>query len=225
MKDLHIFLFWFISCTSYILFFSPVVNTYTEVLAPLLSVSALLMFHKICLRPYTNYHHYFSYLLFFSISILSLLGFSETLTGQISHSTSSYFYGLSFYSLSLAYLIFKDHNISPLESFKISNPLLVATGPILISFRSINHKKLSLRIKYFLPFVLVGIFFFEALSVPLTSTFFLIEKTDLISTIAFGIIFELFVYTNFCGLSLILFGLSGIFGYKIPLNFKTAFFK
>ena len=172
MKDIHILLFWFISSTFYILFFTPVVSTYIEVSVPLLSVLVLMVFHKICLKPYTNHLIYFSYLLFFSISILSFLGFSETLTGQISHTTSSYFYGLSFYSLSLAYLIFKDHNISPLESLKISNPLLVATGPILISFRSINHKKLSLRVKYFLPFFLVGIFFFQALSVPLTSTFF-----------------------------------------------------
>ena len=47
--------------------------------------------------------------------------------------------------------------------------------------------------------------------------------TDLISVICFAIIFELFVYANFCGLSLIIYGTFGILGYKIPLNFKQPF--
>jgi len=37
------------------------------------------------------------------------------------------------------------------------------------------------------------------------------------------VIFELFVYANFCGLSLMIFGICGIIGVRIPLNFRQPF--
>ena len=43
------------------------------------------------------------------------------------------------------------------------------------------------------------------------------------SSAIFAIIFEIFVYANFCGLSLMIYGISGIVGYQIPLNFKQPF--
>ena len=33
----------------------------------------------------------------------------------------------------------------------------------------------------------------------------------------------IFVYTNFCGLSLIIYGTFGLLGYRVPLNFKQPF--
>ena len=47
--------------------------------------------------------------------------------------------------------------------------------------------------------------------------------TTTLEVILFGIIFELFIYFNFCGLSLIVYAVFGIFGIKIPLNFKQPF--
>ena len=52
---------------------------------------------------------------------------------------------------------------------------------------------------------------------------FLINSRDLVSALTFAIIFEIFVYANFCGLSLIVYAISGILGYKIPLNFRQPF--
>jgi alginate O-acetyltransferase complex protein AlgI len=43
------------------------------------------------------------YLLFFSISFASLLGFTETLTGSHAESSNILLYGLSFYTASMAY--------------------------------------------------------------------------------------------------------------------------
>ena len=48
------------------------------------------------------------YFLFFSISLTSLLGFTETLTGFYAESTNALLFGLSFYSASMAYLISQD---------------------------------------------------------------------------------------------------------------------
>ena len=39
----------------------------------------------------------------------------------------------------------------------------------------------------------------------------------------FAAIFELFVYVNFCGLSLLIYGVFGVLGFRIPLNFRQPF--
>ena len=162
------------------------------------------------------------YFLFFSISLTSLLGFTETLTGFYAESTNALLFGLSFYSASMAYLISQDRFGYKSVLF-VSNPLLLSTGPIALFFRNISHKSLRKRIEYFFPFIIVGTFMFQIIGIPLTEFFFLIESTDVVSSIIFAAIFEIFVYANFCGLSLLLFGLFGLFGYRIPLNFNQPF--
>lgn len=162
------------------------------------------------------------YFLFFSISLTSLLGFTETLTGFYAESTNALLFGLSFYSASMAYLISQDRFGYKSVLF-VSNPLLLSTGPIALFFRNISHKSLRKRIEYFFPFIIVGTFIFQIVGIPLTEFFFLIESTDVVSSIIFAAIFEIFVYANFCGLSLLLFGLFGLFGYRIPLNFNQPF--
>ena len=165
---------------------------------------------------------YFEYLLFFAISAASLLGLSETLTGSHAESDYALLFGLSFYSASMAYLIAeKKFNYGSVLS--VSNPLLLSTGPIALYVISISHMRFTKRLQYYIPFILVGMFMFQIVGSPLTEFFFLIKNTDVVSSIAFAIIFELFVYTNFCGLSLLIYGLFGVFGYRIPLNFTQPF--
>tara|TARA_B100001250_G_C19794298_1_gene788055 strand:- start:900 stop:2162 length:1263 start_codon:yes stop_codon:yes gene_type:complete len=165
----------------------------------------------------------FPYLIFFSISITSIFGLTQSLTGSHAESTEPILFGLSFYSASLSYLLVKDGRFSNINIFKITNPLILFTGPILTFIKPQTYRKLSLRIKYYLPFIIIGFFFYQIIAVPLTESFLLIEETDLISTIIFSCIFEIFIYANFCGLSLIIFGLFGILGFRIPLNFKQPF--
>jgi D-alanyl-lipoteichoic acid acyltransferase DltB (MBOAT superfamily) len=64
---------------------------------------------------------------------------------------------------------------------------------------------------------------FQVIGSPLTEFFFLIDKTDIVSSLTFAAIFELFVYVNFCGLSLLIYGIFGVLGFRIPLNFKQPF--
>ena len=165
---------------------------------------------------------YIEYFLFFSISVTSLLGFTETLTGSHAESTNIFLFGLSFYSASMAYLIAKEE-FNYKKVLTVSNPLLLITGPIVLFFNSISHKTFKQRYKYYLPFIFIGIFMFQVVARPLTEFFFLINETDLISAIIFAAIFELFVYMNFCGLSLFIYGFFGLLGYRIPLNFKQPF--
>lgn len=169
-----------------------------------------------------KYSHFMIYISFFTITFLSLLGLSKTLTGSHSEVSSPYMYGISFYTVTLAYLS-KVNRINIASSFVAANPLLLITGPIATSFK-FSSKKFSInRFNYYFPYILLGIFLHQIIATPLTQTFGIKESTDLVSTITYGIIFEIFVYCNFCGLSLMIFGIFGILGIKIPLNFKQPF--
>ena len=127
-----------------------------------------------------------------------------------------------FYSASIAYLIsIKSFNYSKI--FHASNPLLLFTGPIALFIKPITHKKIINRVKYYFLFIIIGTFMFQVVGSPLTEFFYLIDRTDIISSILFAGIFELFVYMNFCGLSLLIYGLFGVLGFRIPLNFKQPF--
>jgi alginate O-acetyltransferase complex protein AlgI len=162
------------------------------------------------------------YGLFFSISLTSYLGFTETLTGSHATSTSLLFYGMAFYTAYLAYQI-KRQNLELQHIFIGTNPALLITGPISVFFSPIKHKKLQSRLAYYLPFMVIGLFMFKVVATPLTEFFGMIELTDMVSATVFAIIFELFVYANFMGLSLMIYALFGLLGYKIPLNFKQPF--
>lgn len=192
----------------------------------LILLFAPLIFSIVIIKIYINflkeYRIVYSYLLFFLISITSLLGFTEVLTGSHAASKNIILYGLSFYSASIAFRVFQQE-IKPNTSYIVSNPLLLFTGPLSVYVRNIRYRSLKKRIKYFLPYIILGIFLFQTIAKPLSLSAGLITYTDAISSILFAIIFELFIYANFCGLSLIVYGVSGIFGYKVPLNFKQPF--
>jgi alginate O-acetyltransferase complex protein AlgI len=164
----------------------------------------------------------FKYVVFFSITITSALGLTKTLTGSHAESKNIILYGFSFYTASIAYLI-HSQQLSAKSIAVVSNPLLLITGPIATYFRPIRHYSFKKRFKYFFPYIVVGLFLHQAIATPLTTTFNLISLTDIFSSCAFAVIFELFVYANFCGLSLIIYGICGIMGARIPLNFKQPF--
>lgn len=164
-----------------------------------------------------------AYVFFFTITLTSLLGITETLTGSHAVSTQPFLLGLSFYTASLAYLIYTENKINMTHVAKVSNPLLLATGPIALFIKDYRYRSFFKRFNYYFPYIIVGLFFYQIIALPITKAFDLIDYTDLVSSLTFAIIFEIFVYANFCGLSLIIFGLFGLFGYKVPLNFRQPF--
>jgi alginate O-acetyltransferase complex protein AlgI len=192
-----------------------------EFTAPLLA--SAIIFATYWLLPKRGiFQKVFAYLLFFSISVASLMGLTAALTGSHAVSTNPFIYGLSFYTAYLAHQIITE-KIHFHDVFIASNPMLLFTGPIAVIFKSQRHKSLLNRLNYFIPFFITGLFFYKIIGVPLTNFFWLIEFTSFSEVILFGIIFELFIYFNFCGLSFIVYSIFGIFGIKIPLNFKQPF--
>jgi len=170
-----------------------------------------------------RYKIFAAYLLFFSTGILTFFGVINPLTGSVSESPNILFFGFSFYTLSLAYLAKNIKTPNLLDTLKVSNPALLATGPITLFIKNYRYRSFHYRLNYYLPFLIIGFFFFHIVGVPLVPLFKFIHATDAVSSILFALIFELFLYANFCGLSLMLYGLFGIIGYKIPLNFKQPF--
>jgi D-alanyl-lipoteichoic acid acyltransferase DltB (MBOAT superfamily) len=164
----------------------------------------------------------FKYVLFFVITITSALGLTKTLTGSHAESDNILLYGLSFYTASIAYLL-HSNQLSAKSIAACSNPLLLITGPIATCFGSLNHYSFKKRFRYFSPYIVLGLFLHQTIATPLTNAFHLIALTDIVSSCAFAVIFELFVYANFCGLSLMIFGVCGIIGVRIPLNFRQPF--
>jgi hypothetical protein len=163
-----------------------------------------------------------AYLLFFAISITSLLGLTQSLTGSHAESTNMVLYGLSFYATSLAYLA-ATRRIASCPAFTLTNPLFLVTGPVLTTVGSLRHRGLGRRTRYYLPFVILGVFLHQTIATPMTQSFHLVARTDLASSPTFAMIFEVFVYANFCGLSLIVYGIAGVLGIRVPLNFKQPF--
>ncbi len=163
-----------------------------------------------------------AYGLFFVISLTSILGVTKTLTGSHAGSGNSLLYGLSFYTASLAYFASRGRLTIP-SALLASNPLLLLTGPIAIFVRDGRHRSVARRVKYYFPYLLLGMFMYQIVGKPLTDTFSLIAGTDAATSIIFAIIFEMFVYANFCGLSLIVYATMGIVGFRVPLNFRQPF--
>lgn len=166
----------------------------------------------------------FAYVIFFSVAALTATGFMSVMNGLAVSSPNPFLYGYSFYSASLAYLVLMEgRSASFVRTFDIASPLMLATGPLVISVASMRHWSLRGRLNYFFPFFLVGVFFFIVLGLGLGPALAIKEQLNLVSGLVFGFVFELFIYVNFAGLSLIVYAVAGIIGMRVPLNFKQPF--
>ena len=161
--------------------------------------------------------------LFFSISVISALGLAEPLTGSHAAGTSPVIFGLSFFTATLAYHAAKGNLTSdqPGRTVLYGSTLFIHTGPILTQTRAV---RIDLRRAYIaMSYVLLGLFMFWVVAKNIVPLLKLRDLTSFWDVIIFGAIFEVFVYFNFAGLSLMIYGVSQICGIKVPLNFRQPF--
>lgn len=165
-----------------------------------------------------------AYALFFSVAGLTATGVMSVMNGLAVSSPNVFLYGYSFYSASLAYVVLTAGREAALSrAFDIANPLLLATGPLAISVSSLRHWSVRGRLNHFFPFLVVGIFLFIVVGLGLGPALDIRDQLNLVSGLAFGYVFELFIYANFAGLSLIVYAVAGILGMRVPLNFAQPF--
>jgi hypothetical protein len=151
-----------------------------------------------------------------------LLDLTLPMTGNYVGTSNTFYFGLSFYSLSMAFKAYNDR-ITLKDVIINANPLILFSGPIVIFFNDLTKTSYSRRFKIFFPYLIVGIFFSQIISSPLKNFFPLIQATNIPLVIIYGIIFEVFIYFNFAGLSMIIYAIFGILGVSIPLNFRQPF--
>ena len=198
-------------------------NAYTTIsntskyLYPLLGCSLIYLFQKYFTRGY-----FFSYFLFFLTTITIILNLTRTMSGNYVDSLYPFLFGISFYSLTMAFKAYSNQ-ITLKDVIINANPLILFTGPIVIFFKDLTKTSFSRRFKIFFPYLIIGIFFSQIISNPLKNFFPLIQAENTPIVIIYGIIFEVFMYFNFAGLSIIVYAIFGILGVSIPLNFRQPF--
>lgn len=166
----------------------------------------------------------FSYTLFFSVPVLTLTGFLGVLNGVPSSTEFPLLFGFSFYTASIAFQLFNgDQKLSINNALVSANPILAISGPINTRSQIVSHHSLVWRMNYFFPYFLVGLFFMVAVGSGLSPLLAINNQHNLIAFLIFGVIFELYIYFNFAGLTIMVYGLFGILGIRIPLNFSQPF--
>ncbi len=161
-----------------------------------------------------------AYLFFFSVSATSYIGATQTLTGSHAESTNAFLWGLSFYTASIAFALY---NGLPGNALRTANPLLLFTGPILTRSGWNWKSSVRRRVYCYVPYLVVGVFFFGMLGFQLGRFLWMIDLVEIWEVLFFAAVFELFVYFNFAGLSLIVFAGLGLMGMSVPLNFRQPF--
>jgi alginate O-acetyltransferase complex protein AlgI len=172
-----------------------------------------------------------SYLFFFISPVLSYFGIIGVLTGFDSIGTNGIYFGISFYTVYISYHLLKSREIikSKPYNFLLStiNPIYLFTGPfpncIPGGFKINNLKIFVKRFKIINSELILGIFFSLILAPSFTAFFSLKESFETLDIILFGIIFEIYVYFNFAGFSMISWSLMRLIGINVRRNFNQPF--
>lgn len=182
----------------------------------------LLVFAALLILPYVNTIAT-QMALFLSISVISALGLAEPLTGSHAAGTSPVIFGLSFFTATLAYHGAKGTLTvdRPGRGILFGSAFFLYTGPILTRFSAvrIDFRRLYIGSSYFI----LGLFMFWVVAKNIVPLLALRDLTSFWDVILFGAVFEVFVYFNFAGLSLLIYGVSLACGLRIPLNFRQPF--
>lgn len=179
--------------------------------------------------PFKKLYFLLPYLYFSIGPILTYFGVIGVLTGfNDGELSESYTFGITFYTVYIAYNISKRSELikkNPLNFiFSIINPIYLFTGPIPTNSPfNIRRFKLKRVLKIFNIVnydLIIGFFFAIILAPTLVPYFYLKSSTNIIDIFLFGLLFEIYVYFNFAGYSMIAWVLIRLIGLKAPRNFK-----
>ena len=173
----------------------------------------------------------YRYLFFFITPILTYFGVIGVLTGFDSIYSGSLYFGISFYTVNIAYQLLKNREIiksNPFNFFiSIINPLYLFTGPIPHKIPTrlnfFNLKIFLKRLNIINSELILGVFFAFILAPSFNPLLGLKESFEIIDIIIFGIIFEFYLYFNFDGFSMIAWSLMRLFGLNVRRNFNQPF--
>jgi len=171
------------------------------------------------------------YLFFFTCPILTYFGVIGVLTGFNGTYASGLYFGISFYTLNIAYHLSKSTDKIKSRPFNFIlnniNPIYLFTGPfpnqISEKLNKNNFKIFIKRLRIINSELILGIFFSLILAPSLQVFFRLKESLETLDIVLFGITFELYVYFNFAGFSMIAWSIMKLFGINVKRNFNQPF--
>lgn len=164
----------------------------------------------------------FAYLIFFITPFLTAIGQIGALTGFGRTSISLPWQGIAFATSGIAYQIYRGKfNFSHLFG-SVMQPLRLISGPLAVSFTP--SKKLNIpRIRIYSGWIILGAFFYGVLAAGIAPLLVLKYSAESVDILVFAVLFEIYVYLNFCGISLIVLGILNLIGVRTALNFNAPF--
>lgn len=164
----------------------------------------------------------FAYLIFFITPFLTAIGQIGVLTGFERNSISLPWQGIAFATSGIAFQIFQGKfNFAHLFG-SVMQPLRLISGPLAVSFQP--SKKLNIpRIRIYSGWVILGAFFYGVLAAGIAPLLVLKHSTESLDILVFAVLFEIYVYLNFCGISLVVLGILNLIGVRTALNFNAPF--
>jgi alginate O-acetyltransferase complex protein AlgI len=171
------------------------------------------------------------YLFFLICPFLTYVGIIGVLTGFDSTYNNGIYFGISFYTVNIAYhlIISRDNIKSNPFNFILStiNPMYLFTGPfpnqIWNKFGRTKLKFFLKRLEIINSELILGVFFSLILAPAFRFFFILKESSEIFDILIFGLIFEIYVYFNFAGFSMIAWSFMRLFGVNVKRNFNQPF--
>jgi hypothetical protein len=163
-----------------------------------------------------------AYLIFFVTPFLTAIGQIGALTGFGRDAVSLPWQGIAFATSGIAFQIYQG-KLRFLDLFgSILQPLRLLSGPLALSFHPL--KKLNFaRFRIYTGWIILGAFFYGVLASGIAPLLILKSSVESVDVLIFAMIFEVYVYLNFCGISLIVLGVLNLIGIRTALNFNAPF--
>ncbi len=163
-----------------------------------------------------------AYGVFFITPLLTYSGQIAVLTGFGGEGASLPWVGVSFVTAALAVHIYQQKLDFLTLFLNILQPARMDSGPVAINNAPLGRLRLR-RLKVYVGWMALGIFFYTVLATGLAPFLVLRDSTEAVDILVFSIIFELYVYFNFSGLTFFVFGLLNLAGVRTTLNFNMPF--
>ena len=163
-----------------------------------------------------------AYSVFFITPCLTYSGQIAVLTGFGGEGASLPWVGVSFVTAALALHIYHKKLDFLTLCLNILQPARMDSGPVALSNAPLGRLRVR-RLSVYSGWVVLGVFFYTVLATSLAPFLVLRDSTEPLDILIFAIIFELYVYFNFSGLTLVVFGLLNAAGVRTTLNFKMPF--
>jgi alginate O-acetyltransferase complex protein AlgI len=163
-----------------------------------------------------------AYLIFFITPLLTATGQIGALTGFGRSEVSLPWQGIAFATSGIAFQIYQGRLRFADLFGSVLQPLRLLSGPLALSFQPLKTLNLS-RARIYFGWIVLGAFFYGVLAAGIAPLLILKRSAESVDVLMFAMIFEVYVYLNFCGISLIVLGVLNLIGIRTALNFNAPF--